>query len=184
MSGTQEYRRGRPVADLKRGEPTDEHGTTIEWMPDREIFETLELDFDLLVQRFREMAILVASTRIGVVDERTGRRMSFYFEGGTQSFVKLLTRRRTPLHPDPIGINGEVETTKIDIALQYCDTVAEQVLHVRQYHPQHQRRDAPDGISDGPHPHAQRIRAQTGHAQGQRCQLDRRGRARGSDGRD
>ena len=125
---TQEYQCGRPIADLKRGEPTDEHGTTIEWMPDREIFETLELDFDLLVQRFREMAILVASTRIAVVDERTGRRMSFYFEGGTQSFVKLLARRRTPLHPDPIGINGEVETTKIDIALQYCDTVAEQVL--------------------------------------------------------
>ncbi len=125
---TQEYRHGRPVADLKRGAATKDRGTTIEWMPDPEIFETLELDFDLLVQRFREMAILVASTQIDLIDERTGRRMSFYFEGGTRSFVKLLARRRTPLHPDPICIKGEVETTKIDIALQYCDTVAEQVL--------------------------------------------------------
>ena len=125
---TQEYRHGRPLADLKRGARTDETGTTIEWLPDPEIFETLDLDFDTLVQRFREMAILVASTRIDLRDERTGDRRTFYFEGGTQSFVKLLARRRTPLHPDPICIRGEVETTKIDISLQYCDTVAEQVL--------------------------------------------------------
>ena len=57
-------------------------------MPDPEIFETLDLDFDTLVQRFREMAILVANTRIDLRDERTGDCMSFYFEGGTQSFVK------------------------------------------------------------------------------------------------
>ena len=125
---TQEYQHGRPLADLKRGARTKERGTTIEWMPDPEIFETLDLDFDTLVQRFREMAILVANTRIDLRDERTGDCMSFYFEGGTQSFVKLLARRRTPLHPEAICIKGEVETTKIDIALQYCDTVAEQVL--------------------------------------------------------
>ncbi len=125
---TQEYKHGRPLADLKRGARTDETGTTIEWMPDPEIFETLDLDFDTLVQRFREMAILVANTRIDLRDERTGDRRTFYFEGGTQSFVKLLARRRTPLHPDPICIRDEVETTKIDISLQYCDTVAEQVL--------------------------------------------------------
>ena len=125
---TQEYRHGRPLADLKRGGRTDETGTTIEWLPDPEIFETLDLDFDTLVQRFREMAILVANTRIDLRDERTGDRRTFYFEGGTKSFVKLLARRRMPLHPDPICIRGEVETTKIDISLQYCDTVAEQVL--------------------------------------------------------
>ncbi|MCY3913476.1 MAG: DNA topoisomerase (ATP-hydrolyzing) subunit B [Chloroflexi bacterium] len=125
---TQEYKHGRPLADLKRGGRTDETGTTIEWMPDPEIFETLDLDFDTLVQRFREMAILVANTRIDLRDERTGDRRTFYFEGGTQSFVKLLARRRTPLHPDPICIRGEVETTKIDISLQYCDAVSEQVL--------------------------------------------------------
>ncbi|MCY4112370.1 MAG: DNA topoisomerase (ATP-hydrolyzing) subunit B [Chloroflexi bacterium] len=125
---TQEYRHGRPLADLKRGRRTKDHGTTIEWMPDPEIFETLDLDFDTLVQRFREMAILVANTRIDLRDERTGDRRTFYFEGGTKSFVKLLARRRTPLHPDPICIRDEVETTKIDISLQYCDTVAEQVL--------------------------------------------------------
>ena len=125
---TQEYRHGLPLADLKRGARTKETGTTIEWMPNPEIFETLDLDFDTLVQRFREMAILVADTRIDVQDERTGDRRTFYFEGGTQSFVKLLARRRTPLHPDPICIRGEVETTKIDISLQYCDAVSEQVL--------------------------------------------------------
>ena len=125
---TQEYRHGLPLADLERGKRTKETGTTIEWLPDSEIFETLDLDFDTLVQRFREMAILVANTRIDVRDERTGDRRTFYFEGGTKSFVKLLARRRMPLHPEPICIRGEVDTTKIDISLQYCDTVSEQVL--------------------------------------------------------
>ncbi len=125
---TQEYRHGLPLADLERGKRTKETGTTIEWTPDPEIFETLDLDFDTLVQRFREMAILVANTRIDVRDERTGDRRTFYFEGGTKSFVKLLARRRMPLHPEPICIRGEADTTKIDISLQYCDTVSEQVL--------------------------------------------------------
>ena len=125
---TQEYRHGLPLADLERGKRTEKTGTTIEWLPDSGIFETLDLDFDTLVQRFREMAILVANTRIDVRDERTGDRRTFYFEGGTKSFVKLLARRRMPLHPEPICIRGEVDTTKIDISLQYCDTVSEQVL--------------------------------------------------------
>ena len=126
---TQEYRHGLPLADLERGKRTEEnrHDDRVDCRI-REIFETLDLDFDTLVQRFREMAILVANTRIDVRDERTGDRRTFYFEGGTKSFVKLLARRRMPLHPEPICIRGEVDTTKIDISLQYCDTVSEQVL--------------------------------------------------------
>ena len=125
---TQEYEHGRPIYDLRKGEKTRDHGTTVEWTPNPEIFETLELDFDLLVQRFREMAFLIANTHIHLTDGRTGQRMGFYFEGGTRAFVTLLGKRRTPLHPDPICIRGQVETTQVDIAIQYCDTVAEQVL--------------------------------------------------------
>ena len=125
---TQDYEHGVPLFDLKKGSKTKDHGTTVEWAPNPEIFETLELDFDLLVQRFREMAFLVANTRINLMDERTGQRMSFYFEGGTSAFATLLAKRRTPLHPDPISVQGQVETTQVDIALQYCDTVAEHVL--------------------------------------------------------
>jgi DNA gyrase subunit B len=125
---TQEYERGRPLADLARGEKTDEHGTTVEFLPDREIFETLDYNFDTLALRIREMAILVSHTRISLRDERSGRRVAYFFEGGTEAFVRMLSKRRSPLHPDPILLRGEIETTQVDIALMYCNTVAEHIL--------------------------------------------------------
>ena len=97
-------------------------------MADREVFETLDYDFDLLAQRFREMAYLTARTRIRLIDERANRRTSFYFEGGTAAFVRQLSRRRTPLHPEPILVRGQAETTQVDVAMIYSDAVAEQVM--------------------------------------------------------
>ena len=125
---TQEYARGLPQADLKKGTRTKGHGTTVEFMADREVFETLDYDFDLLAQRFREMAYLTATTRIRLIDERANRRTSFYFEGGTAAFVRQLSRRRTPLHPEPILVRGQAETTQVDVAMIYSDAVAEQVM--------------------------------------------------------
>ena len=125
---TQEYARGLPKADLKKGARTKGHGTTVEFMADREVFETLDYDFDLLAQRFREMAYLTARTRIRLIDERANRRTSFYFEGGTAAFVRQLSRRRTPLHPEPILVRGQAETTQVDVAMIYSDAVAEQVM--------------------------------------------------------
>ncbi len=125
---TQEYARGLPKADLKKGTRTKGHGTTVEFMADREVFETLHYDFDLLAQRFREMAYLTARTRIRLIDERANRRTSFYFEGGTAAFVRQLSRRRTPLHPEPILVRGQAETTQVDVAMIYSDAVAEQVM--------------------------------------------------------
>ncbi len=125
---TQEYARGRPKADLKKGARTKGHGTTVEFMADREVFETLDYDFDLLAQRFREMAYLTARTRIRLIDERANRRTSFYFEGGTGAFVRQLSRRRTLLHPEPILVRGQAETTQVDVAMIYSDAVAEQVM--------------------------------------------------------
>ncbi len=125
---TQEYARGLPKADLKKGTRTKGHGTTVEFMADREVFETLDYDFDLLAQRFREMAYLTARSRIRLIDERANRRTSFYFEGGTAAFVRQLSRRRTPLHPEPILVRGQAETTQVDVAMIYSDAVAEQVM--------------------------------------------------------
>ncbi len=125
---TQEYERGQPKADLARGKKTKDHGTMVEFMADSQVFETLDYDFNVLAQRFREMAYLTARTRIRMIDERTHRRTAFYFEGGTAAFVRQLSRRRTPLHPDPILVRGQAETTQVDIAMTYSDAVAEQVM--------------------------------------------------------
>ncbi|MBM4437817.1 MAG: type IIA DNA topoisomerase subunit B, partial [Actinobacteria bacterium] len=125
---TQEYVRGKPVYDVKRGPKAPGHGTAVEFHADRQVFETLDYNFDTLAQRFREMAYLVAGTRIRLLDERTHRRATFYFEGGITSFVWQLGVRRDPLLPAAIHLKGQVETTAIEIALVYCDTVAENVL--------------------------------------------------------
>ncbi|HEY8475732.1 MAG TPA: ATP-binding protein, partial [Chloroflexota bacterium] len=97
----QEYHRGVPVGPVERvgDAPQGDTGTTISFLADAEVFDSLDYQFDVLAQRFREMAYLTKGLRIKFVDERTDRELSFYFEGGILSFVRHLNRHRTPLHP-------------------------------------------------------------------------------------
>ena len=124
---TQEYERGVPTGDVVKGKRTKAHGTLVEFLADDQIFETLDYDFDILDQRIREMAFLAGGTTMRLHDERTDRQATYYFEGGVTSFVRRLTRRRGRLHPDPIVLRGQVETTQVEVALAYCDTVSEQI---------------------------------------------------------
>ena len=124
---TQEYERGVPTGDVVKGNRTKAHGTLVEFLADDQIFETLDYSFDILDQRIREMAFLAGGTTMRLVDERTDRQATYHFEGGVTSFVRRLTRRRGRLHPDPIVLRGQVETTQVEVALAYCDTVSEQI---------------------------------------------------------
>ena len=133
---SQEYERGVPLADVKKGGKTPGHGTEVEFLADDQIFETLEYSFETIAQRIREMAFLVAGSRMRLVDERSGREVTYYFEGGIKAFVRQLTRKRSPLHPDPIVLQGDMTSTKkggeevttqIQVAMVYCDTVSEQI---------------------------------------------------------
>ncbi len=125
----QEYRQGVPVAPVKPIGPAEggHTGTTVQFLADRTIFETLDYQFDTLLQRFREMAYLTKGLTISLKDERDGREYNFYFEGGALSFVKHLNRRRVTLHR-PIYIEREIDGTAIEVALQYNDGFAESVF--------------------------------------------------------
>ncbi len=127
----QDYARGVPQNELKkRGKvDRDDTGTTTRWMPDPQMFETLDYDFDLLAQRFREMAYLTKGLMIQFIDLRDdGRERSFYFDSGIQAFVRQLNRTRTALHPDPIYVSAETEDAAVEVALQYNDSFGE-VVH-------------------------------------------------------
>ncbi len=127
----QDYARGVPQNELKRSGKVDKDisGTTIAWMPDPQMFETLDYDFDMLAQRFREMAYLTKGLMIQFIDLRDdGRERSFYFDSGIQAFVRQLNRTRQPLHPDPIYVAHETEDAFVEVALQYNDTFGE-VVH-------------------------------------------------------
>ncbi len=128
---SQDYERGAPQNELKKNGKVDKGitGTTISWMPDAQIFETLDYDFDVLAQRFREMAYLTKGLMIQFIDLRDdGRERSFYFDSGIQAFVRQLNRTRQPLHPDPIYVVHETEDALVEVALQYNDTFGE-VVH-------------------------------------------------------
>ena len=128
---SQDYVRGVPQNELKKtGKVAKEiTGTTISWMPDAQVFETLDYDFDMLAQRFREMAYLTKGLMIQFIDLREdGRERSFYFDSGIQAFVRQLNRTRQPLHPDPIYVVHETEDAFVEVALQYNDTFGE-VVH-------------------------------------------------------
>ncbi|MGH9175605.1 MAG: DNA topoisomerase subunit B, partial [Vicinamibacterales bacterium] len=123
----QEYRRGVPTGLVKKvGKAEDGlHGTTQRWMPDSTIFDSLDYNFDTLAQRFREMAYLTKGLRIVFADERSDREMTFYFEGGIQSFVRHLNKTKTVLHAKPFYMYRQVGEFIVEVALQYNDTYGE-----------------------------------------------------------
>ncbi|MDW8327695.1 MAG: DNA topoisomerase (ATP-hydrolyzing) subunit B [Anaerolineales bacterium] len=126
----QRYERGVPVGQIKQVGKVkpDDTGTRQTFKFDRAIFkeEGLDYKFETLVARFREMAFVTRGVRINFKDERDGREMSFYFEGGIKSFVRYLNRNREPLHP-VVHAEKEVDGIGIEVAVQYTDSYNESV---------------------------------------------------------
>jgi DNA gyrase subunit B len=124
----QEYRRGVPTGAVKSvGEAgRGEHGTTTAFLADREIFTAgLDYNFDQLIQWFRETAYLTRGLKLTLIDERSDREMSFYFEGGIVSFVRHLNRNRSVVHERPFYVMRETAAGMVEVALQYNDSYGE-----------------------------------------------------------
>lgn len=117
----QTYKRGEPQGDVKQvGKyPASERSGTIQrFFPDKQIFKTIDYKFDVLAQRFREMAFLTKGLTIKFVDERQDHEVTFYFEGGVTSFVRYLNKNRKPLHA-PFHVSAPIEGNYIEAAIQY-----------------------------------------------------------------
>ena len=123
----QRYRRGVPEADLEPVGPTEQSGTRVVFLPDRQIFGNEMFSFDILSRRLRELAFLNPGLRISVIDEReTDKRHDFFYEGGIVSFVEHLGRAKTPLHT-VVYLSGEKSGTTVEVALQWNEGYAENV---------------------------------------------------------
>jgi DNA gyrase subunit B len=125
----QRYERGYPLAPVKATGKAikGETGTRITFKYDPQIFQgEVSYRFDTLVQRFREMAFVTRGVTIFFLDERSGREMTFYFEGGITSFVRYLNRNRAVLHP-VVHADKQVDGVIIDAAIQFTDAFAESV---------------------------------------------------------
>ena len=128
---TQSYERGRPKAALKKGKKTGRRGTSITFMPDLEIFETIDYDRAILEQRFREMAFLTKGLRIDFSDERgEGFETSFKYKGGIVDFVKYLHSQgtREPLHKKVVYLEDSSGLGEVEVALQWNNSYQEALL--------------------------------------------------------
>ena len=124
-----EFDRGVPKAKLKKGQRAKTTGTTITFMPDEEIFETTEFNFDVLAGRLRELAYLNSGLRIVIEDKREDdKKQEYFYKGGIVSFVEYLNRARNPVHKKPIYIKGEREGNIVEVSIQYNDAYNETLL--------------------------------------------------------
>jgi len=124
----QRYERGVPTGSVRvvgKVGP-NEHGTRQTFKFDRQIFKEADLDyrFETLIGRLREMAFVTRGITINFYDERDGREMHFYFEGGITAFVRYLNRSRQALHP-VVHVEREVDEVGIEVAVQYTDAYTE-----------------------------------------------------------
>jgi DNA gyrase subunit B len=126
---TQSYERGKPLADLERREPTSETGTTITFLPDADVFETLDFDFKVLEERMRDTAFLTRGLHITIADERgDGKRAEFQYEGGIVDFVSYLNENKEPIHKKVISFEGESDEGAVEVAMQWNASYQESVF--------------------------------------------------------
>lgn len=124
----QEYRRGIPTGPVKNVAKVDpsEHGTTTSFLADLDIFVAgHDYSYESLAQWFRETAYLTKGLRLTLVDDRSDREATFFFEGGIVSFVRHLNRNRSAVHDRPFYVSRETPACLVEVALQYNDSYGE-----------------------------------------------------------
>ena len=125
----QRYERGHTMYPLKVvGEcDPEKSGTTVTFLPDKEIFEETVYDYDILKQRLREMAFLTKGLRIVLRDEREDSKKEkvFHYEGGIREFVTYLNKSKEPLYPEVIYCEGEKDGVSVEVAMQHIDSYQE-----------------------------------------------------------
>lgn len=125
----QEFHRGIPQAPLKQLEKTDYRGTMVTFMPDDEIFETLNFNYETMRARFREIAFLNKGLVIKLEDKRPGQEKAeiFEFKGGIVEFVDYLNKNKETLFPEPIYLHKEFRDSEVEICFQYNDGYSEMI---------------------------------------------------------
>ena len=122
------FERGKTIKHLERIGDSNKTGTTVRFLADDTIFETLEYDYTILENRLRETAFLTKGLRITLTDEReeTPKKADFCYEGGLISFVEYLNKNKEKLHQKPIYIEKDGEIP-VEISIQYTSSYSESI---------------------------------------------------------
>jgi DNA gyrase subunit B len=124
----QRFERGVPKTEVEYLYDTDATGTTITFLPDSTIFETIEFNYTTLKHRMRELAFLNRGIKIILEDKRHNLIDEFHFEGGIKEFVQYLNSKKDVLHDDIIYTEGKKDKVIVELALQYTDSYTENIF--------------------------------------------------------
>jgi DNA gyrase subunit B len=126
---TQDYERGKPQSPLAKGAATKETGTKITFLPDLEVFEEVEFDFQTLADRLRETAFLTRGLKIDLVDERgQTNSVTYQYEGGIEDFVRHLNENKDTLHRKTIYFDGDGDDGQVEVAMQWNTSYQESIF--------------------------------------------------------
>ena len=127
-----EIQNGVEVSPLRIVGSTEKRGTEVHFMADEEIFGHVEFHYEIIAKRLRELSFLNNGVKIRLFDQRTGKEEDFAFLGGVKGFVEYINRSKTVLHPNVFFSSGESVipngAISVEVAMQWNDTYAEQVL--------------------------------------------------------
>jgi DNA gyrase subunit B len=125
----QRYERGKPVSELILVGDTQKTGTRTTFMPDSEIFEEIDYEFETLLARFRQMAFLNKGITITITDDRPDEQIKkvLRYDGGIVSFVEYMNRNKEVINNKVIYIEGKKDSSIAEIAMQYNDSYAESI---------------------------------------------------------
>lgn len=124
----QEYERGAPTTELVKGEEITGTGTSITFYPDPTVFETVDLNYDWVINYLRHQAYLTKGVKASVIDERTNKGYAFYFEGGIESYVRHLNSGKDSIDEEIFYVDKEIGDGVVEVALQYSDAYTETVM--------------------------------------------------------
>ncbi len=118
---------GELDSNLKKVATTSKTGTTVRFMPDDEIFSTINFSFTTICERMQESAFLLKGLTVEVVDEADKKEAKYHYENGIKSFAEYINEGKTSLH-NVVHFTGEKEKIEVEIALQYTDTYNENII--------------------------------------------------------
>ncbi|MFM8888603.1 MAG: DNA gyrase subunit B, partial [Solirubrobacterales bacterium] len=125
----QDYERGVPQGPLKETGKSSDTGTEITFLPDHEVFEGVEFDFNTLMERLRETAFLTRGLKISLDDRRAdGDSVEFHYEGGIEDFVAFLNENKEPIHQKVVYFEGEGDDGQVEVAMQWNGSYQESIF--------------------------------------------------------
>lgn len=112
---------------LKRLDKTNKTGTKVRFLPNKDIFDTINFSYTTICERMQESAFLIKGLSIEVIDEVDKRHDVFHYENGLKAFVEYLNDDKTPLHK-VVHFEGAKEGINVEVAFQYTDTYSENLV--------------------------------------------------------